>query len=175
MQNNLLQHRTIALMAIPSMLLIGAFNVAHADNTQPGNWQKSEHYAENRGDNHRTMRATKKLNILSKKLALTAQQQTKIKALFQAQRTDHKAAAKNRKSLHQAIRNLDPNAGDYAQKLAQVKQQAGLAASQKIDDMLAMQQSMKKILTAEQLLKMQELRATGEGRRGMQHGLSLEK
>ncbi len=175
MQKNHLQHRTTALMAILTMLLIGAFNVAHADNTQPGNWQKSEHYAENRGGSHHAMKATKRHNILSKKLALTAQQQTQIKALFQAQRTAHKAAAGIRKPLHQAIRNLDPKADDYAQKLVQVKQQAGLAASQKIDDMLAMQQSMKKILTAEQLLKMQELRATGEGRRGMQHGLSLEK
>ncbi len=175
MQNNLLKRRTIALMTIPTMLLIGAFNVAHAANTQPGNWQQSKHYAENRGGSHHAMRASKKLNILSKKLALTAQQQAQIKVLFQAQRTAHKAAAGDQQPLHQALRNLDPKAADYAQKLAQVKQQAGLAASQKIDDMLAMQQSMKKILTAEQLLKMQEMRAAGKGRRGVQHGLTLNK
>ena len=95
---------------------------------------------------------------MTEKLALTEQQQIDIKALFEKQKIASDAGKDSRRALHEALRNLDVNAADYDQQLTAIKEQAGLKAQGKIDNMMAMKRGMAAILTPEQLEKMQQMK-----------------
>ncbi|EPJ49884.1 MAG: hypothetical protein OFPI_22030 [Osedax symbiont Rs2] len=161
MNNNL-----IAFIAVPAMLLLStASNANSEEQNQPG-FTTQEQPEFSRRNNQRGPNMEQKLQMLTEKLSLTSAQQAEIKALFEKQQQTREASGEQRKALHQSIRDLDANAPDYAQKLAAVKQQAGLSAGNKIQQMISTRQAMQKILTPEQQELMKQMRGEKRGKRG---------
>ncbi|MFT5706979.1 MAG: Spy/CpxP family protein refolding chaperone [Oceanospirillaceae bacterium] len=161
--------KNIALIAIPAFILATSFSAVQAQEKKSG-YGKNNHCqhtdvneASKKGE--RGNNPERKLAKLTKKLNLTDDQQSKLKTLFSQQQEIRKAKSAQRTALHQSIRDLDTNAADYSSKLADVKQQAGLAAQGKIDSMMSMRQKMQDILTADQLKKMQDMQS-GRGTKG---------
>ena len=166
-----MKFKSIAMLSLPAIFLAGTFTSLQVQ-AQDNDQKKGHRYEQgNKGQHSERM-----LKRLSKKLDLTEQQQTDLKALFDSKKDASEGKRESRQALHEAVRNLDPNAADYAAKLAQVKQQAGLAAQNKIDSMMEMRQGLQKILTPEQFTKMQTLKnKRGEhGKRG-KHGKGGEQ
>jgi Spy/CpxP family protein refolding chaperone len=162
-----MKNKTIAFITLPALLLICSFSISNA-NAETTNFVKTEESSiskQERRSEHSAKKSRKKFQKLYQKLNLTEQQQTQVKALFKEQKTARQTSGASRKSLSKSVRSLDLNAPDYAEKLAVVKQQAGRAARGKIDAMMAMQQSMQKILTAEQFQKLQTLKLDTHGKR----------
>ncbi len=163
-----MKNKAIAFLAIPTMALLSSFNFANADDTSTIKTDGAKQHSE-KGGKHRGPSIEKKVQRLTKVLELSEAQQTQITALFEKQKAAHKAGAEQRKSLHDAIRAIDVNAADYTAKLAQVKQQAGLEAQNKVEKMLTAKQEMQKILTPEQFSKFEEIKAKMKMKRGQKH------
>lgn len=159
-----MKNQTIAYITLPALLLMSSLSIVNvnADTNNLAEGEESSEGKQHRGQKH-ARKSQKKFAMLTEKLELSESQQTQIKALFEAQQAARQSSGNGRKALHQAIRNLDVNAADYTEKLAAIKQQAGLAAGGKIDAMMAMQQSMQKILSAEQFEKLQTLKSDKRG------------
>lgn len=154
--------KTIALLAIPTLIAISTLSLAHSDNGQSG-WGK-KHSGEGQYKNHGDQRNSQlMLKKMTEKLALTEQQQTDIKALLEKQKMASDVGKDSRQALHEALRNLDVKAADYDQQLTAIKEQAGLKAQGKIDNMMAMKRGMAAILTPEQLAKMQQMKMKKPG------------
>jgi Spy/CpxP family protein refolding chaperone len=161
-----MKFKSIAMLSLPAIFLAGTFGSLQVQ-AQDNDHKKGHRYEQgNKGEHSERM-----LKRLSKKLDLTEQQQTDLKALFDNKKEASEGKHASRQALHDAVRNLDPSAADYASKLAQVKQQAGLAAQNKIDNMMEMRQSLQSILTPEQFTKMQAFKEkrSEHGKRG-KHG-----
>jgi len=149
-----MKNKTIALLAVPALIAISTFSIANSDSKE--GYQNNHEQGEKRGK--RGYRNPERmLEKLTEKLGLSEQQQTDIKALFAKQKTVRDAGKDSRKALHDAVRNLDINAADYADQLAKVKAQAGLSAETKIANKMAMKQAMADILTPEQLKQLEEI------------------
>lgn len=147
-----MKKKTIALFAVPAFILastVGITQVANASGFS-GDCERSEH----RGKKHHD---GKRLERLAKKLDLSDVQQTQMKALFEQQKASREGKSDERKAIHQALRDLDVNAADFDTKLAAVKEKAKLQAVSRIDSKVFMKQKMSEILTAEQLVKLQEM------------------
>ena len=154
--------KIIALLAIPALIAISTFSLAQSDQEQSG-WDK-KHSADGQYKNHHGRRNPQQmLKKMTEKLALTEQQQIDIKALFEKQKMASDAGKDSRKALHEALRNLDVNAADYDQQLTAIKEQAGLKAQGKIDNMMAIKRGLAAILTPEQLEKMQQMKMNKPG------------
>jgi Spy/CpxP family protein refolding chaperone len=163
-----MKNKAIAFLAIPTMVLLSSFNFANADDTNATKTDGAKHQSE-KGGKHRGPSIEKKVQKLTNVLELSEAQQTQITTLFEKQKTAHKAGAEQRKSLHEAIRAIDVNAADYTAKLAQVKQQAGLQAQNKVENMLTAKQEMQQILTPEQFSKFEEMKAKMKMKKGQKH------
>jgi Spy/CpxP family protein refolding chaperone len=149
-----MKNKTIALLAVPALIAISTFSIANSE-SKAGCDSKQEN-SEKRA-NHSARNPERMLEKLTEKLALSEQQQTAIKSLFEKQQSVFNAAKESRTALHDAVRNLDINTADYAEQLTKVKEQAGLRAQNKIDNLMAIKQGMTQILTAEQLKQFEEL------------------
>ncbi len=150
--------KRIAVLSIPALILATTFTTLQAQ----ANDSKQGHRYE---QGHKGGNSEKMLKRMAKKLNLTEQQQTDLKALYDSKKETREQKRESRKSLHDSIRNLDPKAADYATRLNEVKQQAGLAAQTKIDDMMQMRTQMQAILTPEQYAQMKEMKEK-RGKRG---------
>ncbi|MCJ8299548.1 MAG: Spy/CpxP family protein refolding chaperone [Pseudomonadales bacterium] len=163
MNNNI-----ITFIAAPAMLLLSTLSTANSEEQNQQGFSGEQQSEFGRRDNQRGPDMEQKLQMLTKKLSLTTDQQTQIKALFEKQQETRKASGEQRQALHQAIRNLDVNAADYAEKLAAVKQQAGLSAGNKIQQMMSTRQAMQEILTPEQQELMKQMKGEKRGKRDRQ-------
>lgn len=150
--------KTIAIITIPALLLMSSFSVANSHSNPEHSWGKNKHSEDGHTNKNSAKSYAKRLNKISKELDLNQDQQVQLKALFDAQQATKTAAIAKRRALHKSIRTLDPKAADYAKNLAAVKQQVGLQAESKIDNMMGMRASLQQILSAEQYEKMQQLK-----------------
>ena len=158
----------ITFIAVPAMLLLSTHSTANSEEQNQQGFSAQQQSEFGRPDNQRGANMEQKLQMLTEKLSLTTEQQAEIKALFEKQQETRKAYGEQRKALHQAIRNLDANAADYAEKLAAVKQQAGLSAGNKIQQMMSTRQAMQEILTPEQQELMKQMKGEKRGKRDRQ-------
>jgi len=149
-----MKNKTIALIAVPALIAISTFSLANSESKE-GCDNKQEN-SEKRA-NHGTRNPERMLEKLTEKLTLSEQQQTAVKSLFEKQQSVFSAGKESRTALHDAVRNLDINAADYAEQLVKVKEQAGLRAQNKIDNLMAIKQGMAQILTPEQLKQFEAL------------------
>jgi len=149
-----MKNKTIALIAVPTLIAISTFSLANTEDKE--GCESKQEYSEKR-DNRGTRSPDRMLEKLTEKLTLSEQQQTAVKSLFEKQQAVFGSGKESRTALHDAVRNLDINAADYAEQLAKVKEQAGLRAQNKIDNLMAIKQGMAQILTPEQLKQFEEL------------------
>lgn len=143
----------ITLMAIPA-IAFGTAALAEKGHGGPfGGKDKSERCE--RGD--KGERAEKMLNRMADKLDLNAEQKIAVGKLMKEKR-DHKAASKDKMvELHKNIRDLDPTSDNYQQELNKAKQTAADLAMQRVDSKASMKAEMQKILTGEQLAKLEKV------------------
>ena len=156
------------LIAVPTLMAISTFSLAHSDSHKEDDFKK--HGSSEYRGKHGARNPERMLKKMTKALDLTEQQQTELKAAFESQKSVMDANKESRKSLHDAIRKLDVNAADYSAQLATVKAQAGLAAQTKIDNLMSMKQQLAKILTSEQLEKLEEMKMKKGQEKGKRKG-----
>jgi Spy/CpxP family protein refolding chaperone len=121
------------------------------------------------GDKHHEgmPNAKRMLKHMSKALDLTAQQETDIKAVFEEERTKHKA---NMKGEHKNIMQLDPSASDYNAQVAAIAEERAAQAKAGVLERAAVQQKIHAILTPTQQQKMAELKAKRKDHRSDMDG-----
>ena len=104
----------------------------------------------------------KRLDRMSEKLDLTAEQKTQMKAVMEGR--DNKLA--ERKALREAFQKLDPTSASYEADLkALAAKKAAMSEEATISRGLK-RQKVAEILTPEQLTKMEEMKAKRGGKRG---------
>lgn len=155
---------TIALVTLP-LILAGAASFAGMQ----------QHEGQNKCDRDHDMkrynyadRESNRMDKMSKHLELTEAQQQEMQKLFEGKQKQHQAMREQMQSLHQTTRDINPAAADYDKRLADAKKAASEMATNKIDQMVNMRAEISKILTAEQLSKMDEMKqqhrkAKGDG------------
>ena len=156
---------TVALLTLP-VLLAGAASFAGMQQhdgynkcDRDGDMKRYEH-----GDHH-----TNRMEWMSKRLELTDVQQQEMQKLFEGKQKQHQTMREQMQSLHQATRDIDPSAADYDKRLADAKKAASEMAVSKIDQMVSMRTEMSKILTAEQLSKMDAMKQHHREGKGDSH------
>ncbi|BBB28173.1 Spy/CpxP family protein refolding chaperone [Neptunomonas japonica] len=151
---------TIALLTLP-VLLVGTTVIAgmqHEGFSKCDRDGKMEKYDQK----DRSKYMVKKM---SKKLGLSDTQQEEVQKLFSSKHEQRQKMHTQMRTLHQATRDLDPNAADYDQQLAKTKTTAADMAVNKVEQQVNMKTEMAKILTEEQMSKLDDMRANfGEGR-----------
>ncbi len=111
---------------------------------------------------HEGKRAHKNpLKQMSKQLDLTEQQETQIKALFEAERAERK---ENKMDKNEGFATLDPNAADYNAQVAALAEKRAEQAKQAVLARADMQQKINAILTPEQQQKMLEIKSAHKER-----------
>lgn len=143
----------ITLITIPAIAFGAAALADMKGHGGPfGDKDKSERCDREKGD-----RGERMLKRMSKKLDLTDEQKVAVGKLMEEKR-DQKVASKDKMvELHKAIRDLDPTADNYTQQLNKAKQTAADMAMQRVDSKASMKAEMQKILTGEQLAKLDEM------------------
>lgn len=116
--------------------------------------KKAKHFEH--GGKHFSRDHKNPLKHMSKKLDLTEQQETQIKALFDEQRAERKA---NKPEKAANLAQLDPNAADYSTQVAALANQRAEQAKQGVLARAELQQKINAILTPEQQQKMLEMKA----------------
>lgn len=116
----------------------------------------------------------KRLDRMAEKLGLSDVQKQQVKVLRDNKRNNMESLREQGKTLHEQMAQLDPNASDYDQKLAEIANtRAELVRSRTIAKGETRKQ-MAQILTPEQQAKMKEMRKNRKGgfRRGLgkRHG-----
>ena len=107
-------------------------------------------------------RMEKRLDRMSEKLDLTAEQKTQMKAVMESRN----AKSTERKALREAFQKLDPTSASYEADLkALAAKKAAMAEEATISRGLK-RQKVAEILTPEQLTKMEEMKAKRGGKRG---------
>jgi len=161
---------TIALCTLP-LLLVGTSVIA---GMQHEGFSKCDRDGkmEKHDQKDRSKYMVKKM---SKKLGLSDTQQEEVQKLFSSKHEQRQEMHTQMRTLHKATRDLDPSAADYDQQLAQTKKAASDMAVSRVEQQVNMKTEMAKILTAEQMSELEEMRGRfGEGR-GKHHGESYGK
>lgn len=152
---------TVALLTLP-VLLAGAASFAGMQ--QHDGYNKCDRDGDMKRYEHED-RQSNRMEWMSKRLELTDVQQQEMQKLFEGKQKQHQTMREQMQSLHQATRDIDPSAADYDKRLADAKKAASEMAVSKIDQMVSMRTEMSKILTAEQLSKMDAMKQYhGEGK-----------
>ena len=107
----------------------------------------------------RTAHKQKRLDRMAEKLGLSNEQKTQIQALKQNNHNEIKPLRNEQRVLRQEIRQLDPNASDYAAKLADAANRGAELKRQMIIAKGNKRKQMAAILTPEQLAKMKEMKS----------------
>lgn len=152
---------TIALLTLP-VLVLGTTVIAGMQYEGSGKCDQGKKMHKN---DHKD-RADYMLKKMSKQLALSETQEEEMQKLFNNKQDQRQAMHAQMRNLHQATRTLDPSAADYATRLADTKKAAADMAVSRVDQHASMQTEMAKILTPEQLSKLDKIR---DGY-GMGHG-----
>ena len=106
----------------------------------------------------------KRLDRMATKLGLSDEQKTQLQALKQNTRNEIKPLRDEQRALRKEIRQLDPNASNYAAKLADAANRQAELTRQMIVAKGNKRQQMSSILTPEQLAKKKEMRANRKAR-----------
>lgn len=154
---------TIALFTLP-VLLAGTAVIAGMQHHDEGYSKCDKGEKMHKGD--RKDRENHRLEKMSEQLGLSDSQQEEMQKLFENKKDQRQEMHSQMRNLHQATRNLDPDAADYKARLAETKQAAADMAVSKVDQQVSMRTEMAKILTADQLSKLEEMR----DRSGKEHG-----
>lgn len=172
-----MKRRTLLTTALASTAMASFFtfaNVAQAgqncgDKGGKGGYAKHAQMS----DASKTGHMQKRLDRMSTKLGLSDDQKTQLQALKLNNRNDIKPLRDEQRALRKVIRELDPSASDYANKLADSANQQAELTRQMIVAKGNQRQQMATILTPEQLAKKKEMRASHKGgnhkRKGNRH------
>ncbi|WP_293267549.1 Spy/CpxP family protein refolding chaperone [Neptunomonas sp.] len=152
---------TVTLLAIPALL---AGTAVFAGMNHDG-YSKCDRGGKMFGSDKSEKRAGYIAKKMSKKLGLSDTQQVQVEQLFSSKQEQRQGMYKEMQELHQATRDLDPNAADYSTRLADTKKAAADMAVSRVEQQVGMRADMAKILTAEQMAKFEEMRDKfGKGR-----------
>lgn len=110
-------------------------------------------------------RAEKRLERMSKKLDLTAEQQEAIKSLWQQQ-----AKSERPDRPRAGLQRLNPNADDYAEQVQQQIVQAQQRVAQHLQARADHKAALYEILTPEQEEKLQQMHERGSHHKGKDRG-----
>lgn len=157
---------TIALLTLPT-LLIGSVVIA---GMQQGEGFSKCDRSEKMYKNDYKDRGNHMLTKISNQLELSDTQQEEMQKLFNNKQDQRQEMHAKMRNLHQATRNLDPSASDYTTRLADTKKAAADMAVSKVDQHVSMQTEMAKILTPDQLSKLDKMRDSFGKERGKHHG-----
>lgn len=146
---------TLALLALP-VLLTGTAVIAGMQQHDGGFNKCDQGEKMQKGD--RTDRENNRLEKMSKQLGLSDSQQEEMHKLFNSKQEQRQEMHAQMRNLHQATRTLDPSAADYKERLAETKAAAADMAVSRVDQHVGMQTEMAKILTADQLSKLEKMR-----------------
>lgn len=144
-----------ATTLITSLLAFGSFAQAGPDYGGKGGHAKWS----NMSESDRSERMQKRLDRMASKLGLSAEQKTQVQALKQNRRNEMKPLRNEQRTIRKEIRQLDPNANDYAAKLADAANRQAEITRQMIIAKGNQRQQMATILTPQQLAKKKEWRA----------------
>ena len=158
---NTLFKTTLASTAIAGLLSFAS--VAQAGPNCGGFAKHGQKYGQ-MSDAKKSERMQKRMDRMATKLGLTDEQKTQVQALKQNSRNEIKPLRNERRALRREIRQLDPNASDYASKLADAANRQAEITRQLIIVRGTKRQQMSTILTPEQLAKKKEMRANRKAR-----------
>ncbi len=144
---------TIALLTLP-VLALGTSVIA---GMQPEGFSKCDRSAKMHKSDHNE-RADHMLKKMSKQLELSETQEEEMRNLFSKKQDQRQEMHAQMRNLHETTRNLDPSASDYATRLADTKKAAAELAVSKVDQHVSMQTEMAKILTPDQINKLDKMR-----------------
>jgi len=161
---------TIALLTLP-VLALGTTVIA---GMQHEGYSKCDQGAKMHKNDHNE-RAGHMLKKMSKQLELSETQEEEMRNLFSKKQDQRQAMHAQMRNLHQTTRNLDPGASDYATRLADTKKAAAELAVSKVDQHVSMRTEMAKILTPDQLSKLESMRDNSKQKYGRHHGEGDEK
>ena len=155
--------KTKTLLA--STLLTGLIAFGAVSHAGPGYGHKGgyEKYSQ-MTEAEKSERMEKRLNRMAKKLDLSDEQKTQMRSLKQNRRNEIKPLRNEQRAIRKEIRQLDPNASDYAAKLADAANRQAEITRQMIIAKGNQRQQMATILTPEQLAKKKEMRAKRKAR-----------
>jgi Spy/CpxP family protein refolding chaperone len=160
MKTNMNKRSLLIGTALAGILSLGSIAYA-GPSCKHGGGKHGEYSAEKKAEYMQ-----KRLDRMSAKLGLSETQKTQVQALMQNHRNTMKPLRDEKRALRQEMKNLDPAATDYAEKLAGVANRKGALESQITLAKGNKRQQMAQILTPEQRAKMQEMRAKHKGMRG---------
>lgn len=145
---------------VASTLMTGLLAFASISNAGPGFGHKGgyEKYSQ-MSEAEKAEHMEKRLNRMAKKLNLSDEQKTQMRALKQNRRNEIKPLRNEQRAIRKEIRQLDTNASDYQAKLADAANRQAEITRQMIIAKGNQRQQMATILTPEQLAKKKEMRA----------------
>ncbi len=170
MKTRTLLATTIATTTIAGLMTFAS--IAQAGPNCGGKGNKGGHAKHSQmSDTDRAAHMEKRLTRMAAKLGLSDEQKTQVQALKLNSRNDIKPLRDEQRALRKEIRQLDPNATDYAAKLADAANRQAELTRQMIVAKGTKRQEMASILTPEQLAKHKEMRASRKGgkRGGKRH------
>jgi len=149
----------LATTLISGLLAVGT--IAHAG---PGSGHKGHGKYSQMTEEQKSERMEKRLNRMAKKLGLSEDQKTQLRTLKQNRSNEYKPLRNEKRAISQEIRELDPNASDYAAKLADAANRQAEITRQMIIAKGNQRQQMAAILTPEQLAKKNEMHSKRKAR-----------
>lgn len=150
----------LATTLISGLLAVGTIANAGPGFGHKGGYGKYSQMTEAEKSEH----MEKRLNRMAKKLGLSDEQKTQMRALKQNRRNEIRPLRNEQRAIRKEIRQLDPNASDYAAKLADAANRQAEITRQMIIAKGNQRQQMATILTPEQLAKKKEMRANRKAR-----------
>lgn len=103
--------------------------------------------------------SARRLDQMADKLSLTAEQKYQMQELFQQPRGQKQDQRDAMRDMHHALRNLDVNAADYDQQVADLVTEAQEQTAQMIQMRAQQKKAMFEILTPEQQQTFMEMRS----------------
>lgn len=117
-----------------------------------------------KGGEYSEKRMQKKMERMTEKLGLSAEQSEQMKAAMKSSHETMKGYRTQMQSVHESMRNLDPDAADFDTQLASLANQKGELVRQMTLAKGKKRQAMAKILSPEQRAKMKQMRAERKAR-----------